>query len=287
MKRLITLGLAAAVLLTGGQGRAGTQHQEAQGRAGTQHQEDERQGGTQHQEAEGRAGTQHRETEGQGGTQHQEAGSIPGSRVPEAPRPQVPGDTLTASDALLRMPAKTLDILTRGMRLDLLDYYRADSIYRVPNALEGFSYLHRPLTDDYVKVQVTPVTTFTIRLLPRGKNRRIIVTLYTIGDSLQAADSEIRFYDTALNELKRDKFFKPASTEDFLDLKGVDRKKRDELLRLVPFPTVEYTLSPDGTDMKARLTVGEFLGREDLATLEPYLRRDRIYRWTGSRYEMQ
>lgn len=207
--------------------------------------------------------------------------------VPAGAAETAAADTLTASDALVRMPARTLDILTTGMRLDLLDYYRADSIYRVPNALEGFSYLHRPLTDDYVKVQVTPVTTFTVRLLPLHKDKRLIVTAYTIGDSLQAADSEIRFYDTDLNELKRDKYLKIASTEDFFDFKGVDHKTRKELLRMVPFPTVEYTLSPDGTDLKARLTVGEFLGREVLEKIEPYLRRDRVYRWTGSRYELQ
>ena len=75
-------------------------------------------------------------------------------------------DSLTASDAFVRMPAQTLDILTTSMRLDLLDYYRADSIYRVPNVMEGLSYLHRPLTRDYVKVQITPVTTLTLRMMP-------------------------------------------------------------------------------------------------------------------------
>lgn len=194
-------------------------------------------------------------------------------------------DTVTASDAFVAMPAQTLDLLTRSMRLDMLEYWKIDSIADIANTMEGFSHLCRPVTDDWLKVQVTPVTTLTIRMLPTRKGR-IAATVYTIGDSLQAADSEIRFYDAEMNELKRDRFIKTPSSEDFFDFKGVDHKLRKELLSLVPFPTVEYTLSPDGTDLKARLTVGKYMGREDLEKITPYLRRDRVYHWTGSRYIM-
>lgn len=194
-------------------------------------------------------------------------------------------DTVTASDAFVAMPAQTLDLLTRSMRLDMLEYWKIDSIADIANTMEGFSHLCRPVTDDWLKVQVTPVTTLTIRMLPTRKGR-IAATVYTIGDSLQAADSEIRFYDAEMNELKRDRFIKTPSSEDFFDFKGVDHKLRKELLSLVPFPTVEYTLSPDGTDLKARLTVGKYMGREDLEKITPYLRRDRVYHWTGSKYIM-
>lgn len=194
-------------------------------------------------------------------------------------------DTVTASDAFVAMPAQTLDLLTRSMRLDMLEYWKIDSIADIANTMEGFSHLCRPVTDDWLKVQVTPVTTLTIRMLPTRKGR-IAATVYTIGDSLQAADSEIRFYDAEMNELKRDRFIKTPSSEDFFDFKEVDHKLRKELLSLVPFPTVEYTLSTDGTDLKARLTVGKYMGREDLEKITPYLRRDRVYHWTGSRYIM-
>lgn len=206
--------------------------------------------------------------------------------LPGQAREAVEADTVTAAQALVAMPAQTLDILTTSMRLDLIDYYRADSIYRVPNAMEGLSYLRRPMTPQYLQVQVTPVTKFTIRILPR-KNDFMVATVYTIGDSLQAADSEIRFYDAQMKELKRSKFIKLLSTEDFFDFSGVDGKTRRELLSIVPFPTVEYTFSPDGTDLKARLTVGEFLGKEDLEKITPYLRRDRLLRWDGARYRLQ
>lgn len=195
-------------------------------------------------------------------------------------------DTLTASDALVGMPAETLDLLTTSMRLDLLDYYRADSIYRVQNTLGGQSHLLRPLTQEYLKVRLTSASTLTIKILPY-RNSRIAVTSHTIGDTITAADSEIRFYDRDMRELKRDKFIKLATIEDFLKLDGVGRKTRKELTDLIPFPTIEYTLFPDSGELHAVLTVGEYLSKEALDKITPYLRRDRVYIWTGRKYEIQ
>lgn len=196
-----------------------------------------------------------------------------------------PADTVTVRDVFVAMPAQTLDLLTRSMRLDMLDYLKIDSIADIANTMEGFSHLTRPATDEYLKVQVTPVSTLEFRMLPCRKGR-IVATVYTVGDSLQAADSEIRFYDLSMRELDRGRYIRPADTDDFFDFRGADRGLRRELLGLVPFPTVEYRLSPDGTSLRARLTAAEYMGREDLAKIEPYLRRDREYRWTGSRYEL-
>lgn len=194
-------------------------------------------------------------------------------------------DSITASEALIKMPANTLDILTSPMRRDLIDYYRADSIRSIPNTMEGLSQLERPLTRDYLRVRLTPVTTLTLRVLKRGK-KEIVASAYTIGDSLQAADTDLRFYTAAMTELQRDKIIRLAETADFLQLEGVDKAKRKELMEMIPFPTVEYVLSPDGTGLTATLTSGEFLGRETLEKLKPYLRRVREYKWTGKRYDM-
>ena len=193
--------------------------------------------------------------------------------------------SITASEAFVRMPATTLDLLNSSMRRDMLDYLKADSVYNVMNTMEGFSHLNAPLTDNYLQVQVTPVSRFTVKILP-AKKGNIVMTLYTVGDADSATDSELRFYDDSLNELPRDKFIKLASTDDFLDLKGVDGKTRKELRSIVPFPTVDYTVSPDGNTMKAELTVGEFIGKEDMERLAPYLHRERTYIWNGKKWTL-
>lgn len=199
----------------------------------------------------------------------------------------VAADTLTASEAFVRMPAKTLDLLTTSMRRDMLDYYtRQDSIADVMNALEGFSRLVRPVTPDYLQAEITPVSTLTVRLLP-AKKGKIVMTIYTLGDSLRAADSEIRFYDAQMRELRRDKWIRIASSEDFLDLTGLDSHTRRELTELIPFPTVSYCVGPDSPDLTATLTVGEFLGKETMERLKPYLRPEITYTWTDKGYKLK
>lgn len=193
--------------------------------------------------------------------------------------------TFTASDAFVKLPASTLDLLTTSMRKDLLDYYRNDSIYRVRNAMQGLSYLERPVTDQYLKVHLTHVTTLTMRLLP-SKKGPVVMSIYTVGDSIQAHDSEIDFFDSSMTPLKRDKLIKLASTEDFLDTKGLDRHQRDELRGLVPFPTVEYSIGETGDTLTARLTVGEFIGKEAMEKLKPHLISERKYLWDGSKFKL-
>lgn len=195
------------------------------------------------------------------------------------------GNTISASSAFVSMPARTLQLLNRSARLDMLDWYHADSIADVFNLMEGMSHLYRPVTNDYLKVQITPVSTLEIRVLPSNKGS-VVATSYTLGDSLQSADSDIRFYSDMMTELKRDKYLKLAQPEDFFDFTGVSKSERKELLDLIPFPTVEYKLSPDSDTLLATFTVGEYLSQEDMARLKPYLRREREYHWNGKKYEM-
>lgn len=194
-------------------------------------------------------------------------------------------DSITASEAFIKMPAQTLDLLSESMRKDMLDYMQVDSVYQVRNAMEGLSWLLPPVKKDFIRVHITPVTELTLRVLPCKKSE-VVVSVYTIGDSVTAGDSDIRFYNTAMQELKRDKYIKIADSKDFLKLKGMDSQLKKELLALLPFPTVRYDLSADGSELKAILTVGKYMGKEDMAKIEPYLNRERLYHWTGSRYEL-
>lgn len=192
----------------------------------------------------------------------------------------------TAEYAFINMPAKTLDILTSNMRRDMIDYYiLADTIREIPNTMQGLSHLVRPMTDDYLKVQITPVSTLTIRILPY-KGKKIAVSVYTVGDTLRAADSEVRFYDRFMQEMDRNKLIDLVSTSDFLDTHGLSSDERKDLIDMVPFPTIEYTFSPDSDTLRARLTAGEFLGNETLENLSPYLHREREFRWDGKKYRL-
>ena len=112
------------------------------------------------------------------------------------------------------------------------------------------------------------------------------MTLYTVGGDSQAPDTDIRFFDTELNELPRDKYFKLPQLKDFFDLKGALTSMK-EIERMIPFPTVEYTASADSDRLNAKLTVGEFMNQDDYRIIRVLLRPDGLtYLWDGKKYKL-
>lgn len=196
------------------------------------------------------------------------------------------GDNVpVASDIFLRLPVNVLDILPRSTRFDMLEYFKVDSIYKASNAMEGLSWL-RTVTPDFLEVQITDVSTLQIKVLPAAKGKYLIMTLYTVGGDSQAPDTDIRFFDTELNELPRDKYFKLPQLKDFFDLKGALTSMK-EIERMIPFPTVEYTASADSDRLNAKLTVGEFMNQDDYRIIRVLLRPDGLtYLWDGKKYKL-
>lgn len=193
-------------------------------------------------------------------------------------------DTLTASDVFVNLPLKTLEIIDRSRRLDMLDYYAADSIYKAPNGMEGYSELVK-VTPDFLEVQITPVTEMQILILPKIREKEAAaVVLYTINGEGQAADTDVSFFDTSLKELPRKKYLEYPEILDFFDVP--DKETRDRIEELVPFPTIEFRAVPGSTDLTATLTVGEFMGRENYDFIKKYMKKELIFRYDGKKYKL-
>lgn len=200
----------------------------------------------------------------------------------------------TAAEAFLRMPSKVLELLNQDSRLDLIEYIKAkrtqnpDSMPQVNNTLGGISRLVYPVTDDYLAIQVTPVSLLQFRLLyPKGKRvKPLVAVAYTLSNFSESADSEVAFYDSDMKLLESGKFLKLARLEDFLDIPGDKKHLKDELMESVPFPMIEYSLSPDSDTLKARLSTGDILGIEQQERIRPYLRPAVIYTWDGHKFKL-
>ena len=201
--------------------------------------------------------------------------------IPSEAAKEVP-DTLTASEVFVRLPLKTLEILGRSQRLDMLDYYDVDSIYRAPNGMEGLSELVS-VTPRYLEVKITPVTEMQILILPKVKEAAAVV-LYTINGDRQAADTDVSFFDMDLKELPREKYLEYPEIFDFFTIP--DKETKDRIEELVPFPTIEFRAEPGSTDLTATLTVGEFMGKENYDYIKKYMKGALRYRYDGKRYKL-
>ena len=201
---------------------------------------------------------------------------------------EAPADTaaLTASKCFLEMPVDVLDILPRSARFDMLAYFEADSVYRARNAMEGESYL-RQVAPEFLEVQVTDVSTLQIRVLPAKKGGASVMTVYTVGGSGQAKDSDVRFFSSALKELPRERFLKRPELKWFFSLPKGSVTTMKEIEQTVPFPTVEYSASASTTDLTAKLTVGEFMNQDDYNVIKLFEKPGISFVWDGSKYRLR
>lgn len=194
-------------------------------------------------------------------------------------------DTISVKRAFVEMPVNTLDLLNRSTRLDMLDYFAVDSVYKAENTLEGESYLIA-VKPDYLKLQLTAVSTLELKVVRSKKGGDIVVSVYTISGDSQAPDSDIKFFDANMKELPRDKYFRLPDLKDFFEIPKGSVTTMKELKQMIPFPTIEYFLSPGSDEIKAKLTVGTFMDKDDYNIMKLFLKPEIFFRWNGSKYSL-
>ena len=176
---------------------------------------------------------------------------------------------ITASKVFAEAPLEALDMLRPSTRLDMLDYWtQADSVLTAVNALGGESRLVS-VKPDYLKAQVTPVSTLESKILPIGK-RQVVMTLYTVGEEEMAQDTEVRFFDSQLRPLDTRKYLQAPVLDDFFTLKGSGIDKED-LREKAPYAAVVYSTGPGDVPLTATLPTLRVISQETRALLTPFL----------------
>lgn len=192
----------------------------------------------------------------------------------------------TASDAFAKMPMSYMELLDPSTRLDMLDYFAVDSVYQATNNMGGKSELVT-VTPTYLKLRLTPVSTWEIKLLP-AKKGMVAAAVYTVGADSGAPDSSLYFFDSEMKPLPAAKFFSLPRSEDFFSLPSGAPVTKKEIDAMIDFLTVAYTLSPDSDSMNAEITVSSYMNRDDYDKIRKYEIPGGItYHWDGSRFRLQ
>lgn len=187
----------------------------------------------------------------------------------------------TAYDVFSAIPESELPMLPYRQRLDMVDYFRANSDKQIYNIFSGEATM-QVLTDDYIKVATGLSADLQIKVLPAGK-KCFAVECYTVGDAYTARDSKLKFLDITDGGYKlytKKGVFTAPELEDFISVpKDADITLR-EVLALISYPTIEYSLSTESTDLVARLTVEQFMNIEDYNTVKDYILPEIRYQWS-------
>lgn len=194
--------------------------------------------------------------------------------------PGIPAAVLFAA-----LPDTVVPLLRQHERLDMIDYAVAGRKQPIKNKLSGMSQLDT-LSSAYIKVNLTDVSTLQGAVYGDGRGKMLNVVSYTIAPPYVAADSELFFYYADMKPVKADKVIKLPSVADFISSKGKDVNK-DELVALVPFPTITYTLDPYAGTIVATLTVRDAMSNESFDMLKEHLKPQIVYRWTGKKFQQE
>lgn len=101
---------------------------------------------------------------------------------------------LSMRDVFKNMPTTIAPYLTHNNKLDMIDFIDSNMKSEVNNTLNGTSTLIL-LTNDYLKMKLSPTLSIEMKLLPaeiNSTNDTLVCVVYTYGDSIK--DSKIEFY---------------------------------------------------------------------------------------------
>lgn len=195
-------------------------------------------------------------------------------------------DTISARRAFVEMPSKVLDLIAKDTRLDMLDFFDADSVWQAKNELEGISCLET-VTPTYLKVKITPVSTMQIKILKDKKGNDLVMTIYTTGAEGDSKDSDVKFYSPSMTELKSADYLKMPMLKDFFDIPRGSLTSMKEIEALVPFYTVEFKASANDDNLEAVFTPGDFMTLEDQKLVNLFLKPDIKYIWDGKKFSLK
>ena len=102
---------------------------------------------------------------------------------------------------------------------------------------------------------------------------------------MQAPDSSIEFFDSSLRASDLKKYLPTPDLKDFFDIPKGSITSMKEIREMIPFPTVEYSASADDNNLRARLTVGEFMNTDDYNIIRLFLKPEITFVWKD-RYKL-
>lgn len=197
----------------------------------------------------------------------------------------IPDSLFTARNVFEKLHCGALEILPVSTRLDMMDYWDVDSVYKAFNAMEGLSWLEN-VTPDYLKVRITAVSSLEIKILPE-KKEKIVMTVYTVGDDVQAQDSQIKFYSQSLDELPTAKHLTMPQVKDFFEIPKGSATKMKEIEEMIPFPSIAFNANPDNDDIEARLTVEQYINQDDWNIAKLFVKPFITLEWQKDKFKIK
>ena len=134
------------------------------------------------------------------------------------------------------------------------------------------------LSKDYIRMQMTPETSWQMKVLALNDTTNVICTVATA--CAPACDSSIRFYTTDWKLLTDHSFITLPVMSDFLITPdSTSIYEFDEASRSADILLMKVELSKENTELTVTLSTPDYMSKETAEKLKPFLRRPIIYQW--------
>lgn len=189
-----------------------------------------------------------------------------------------------AKTCFKNMPDSICPLLSAVNRADFIDFLESKMKAEVTNSFGGKSEMTE-LSPDYIRVQMTPQSTWQMKLLPVNDSTKVICTVSTV--CAPACDSHINFYTTDWKELPAASYLPALPAMDDFIIQAPDtvdvyeyqaaRRQADMLL-------VKTDLSSKDAALTFTFTTPDYMEKEAAEKLKPFIRRPIAYTWNQGRF---
>lgn len=189
-----------------------------------------------------------------------------------------------AKTCFKNMPDSICPLLSAVNRADFIDFLESKMKAEVTNSFGGKSEMTE-LSPDYIRVQMTPQSTWQMKLLPVNDSTKVICTVSTV--CAPACDSHINFYTTDWKELPAASYLPALPAMDDFIIQAPDtvdvyeyqaaRRQADMLL-------VKTDLSAKDAALTFTFTTPDYMEKEAAEKLKPFIRRPIAYTWNQGKF---
>lgn len=182
-----------------------------------------------------------------------------------------------AKTLFVNMPDSLTPLLTKVNREDCIDFLESKMKAQVDNRFGRKSEM-TDLGKDYIRMQMSPQTSWQMKVLSLNDTTKVICTVFTVCGP--ACDSRIDFYTTEWKPLEKSRFITLPVMNDFLAAPDSASVYAFEEARLAAdMLLMKADFNKENTELTVTLTTPEYMSKETAEKLKPFLRRPVVYRW--------
>ena len=182
------------------------------------------------------------------------------------------------------LPDSLSPLLSKVNREDFGDFLSNNMKAEVKNRFGRSSQMLK-MTDDYLQLKLTSVSSAEMKLLPVNDSTQVICVVKTYRGPV--IDSEVKFYTTEWKELPATDFLQYPDRETLYTVPESSEKRDSlELLKAqADMDLYKIRLSQDKPEMYLTYTTPDFLEKEAAKSLRAFLCKDFVcYRWENGKF---